>query len=167
MKDINNILQYIGQYGYIFLAIIVFLEYLNLPGFPAGIIMPAAGILVKSDGLNFIYTLIISVISGLLGSFILYALGHYCGRPLLNKLQNRFPKSKQAIDKTYKYMDRYGNVGIAIARVIPVARTLISLVAGTFNVEFIKFTLYSIIGITIWNFIFIYAGYAFGYLFLK
>lgn len=167
MKDINNILQYIGQYGYIFLAIIVFLEYLNLPGFPAGIIMPAAGILVKSDGLNFIYTLIISVISGLLGSFILYALGHYCGRPLLNKLQNRFPKSKKAIDKTYKYMDRYGNVGIAIARVIPVARTLISLVAGTFNVEFIKFTLYSIIGITIWNFIFIYAGYAFGYLFLK
>ena len=167
MKDINNILQYIGQYGYIFLAIIVFLEYLNLPGFPAGIIMPAAGILVKSDGLNFIYTLIISVISGLLGSFILYALGHYCGRPLLNKLQNRFPKSNKAIDKTYKYMDRYGNVGIAIARVIPVARTLISLVAGTFNVEFIKFTLYSIIGITIWNFIFIYAGYAFGYLFLK
>lgn len=167
MKDINNILQYIGQYGYIFLAIIVFLEYLNLPGFPAGIIMPAAGILVKSDELNFIYTLIISVISGLLGSFILYALGHYCGRPLLNKLQNRFPKSKKAIDKTYKYMDRYGNVGIAIARVIPVARTLISLVAGTFNVEFIKFTLYSIIGITIWNFIFIYAGYAFGYLFLK
>ena len=167
MKDINNILQYIGQYGYIFLAIIVFLEYLNLPGFPAGIIMPAAGILVKSDGLNFIYTLIISVISGLLGSFILYALEHYCGRPLLNKLQNRFPKSKKAIDKTYKYMDRYGNVGIAIARVIPVARTLISLVAGTFNVEFIKFTLYSIIGITIWNFIFIYAGYAFGYLFLK
>lgn len=167
MKDINNILQYIGQYGYIFLAIIVFLEYLNLPGFPAGIIMPAAGILVKSDGLNFIYTLIISVISGLLGSFILYALGHYCGRPLLNKLQNRFPKSKKAIDKTYKYMDRYGNVGIAIARVIPIARTLISLVAGTFNVEFIKFTLYSIIGITIWNFIFIYAGYAFGYLFLK
>ena len=167
MKDINNILQYIGQYGYIFLAIIVFLEYLNLPGFPAGIIMPAAGILVKSDGLNFIYTLIISVISGLLGSFILYGLGHYCGRPLLNKLQNRFPKSKKAIDKTYKYMDRYGNVGIAIARVIPVARTLISLVAGTFNVEFIKFTLYSIIGITIWNFIFIYAGYAFGYLFLK
>ena len=55
-------LQYITKYGYIFLAIIVFLEYLNLPGLPAGIIMPAAGILIKSDGLSFIYTLIISVI---------------------------------------------------------------------------------------------------------
>ena len=161
--DINNMLQYIGKYGYIFLAVIVFLEYLNLPGLPAGIIMPAAGILVKSDGLNFIYTLIISVIAGLLGSFILYILGHYCGKPILSKLQNKFPKSKKAIDKIYKYIDKYGNIGIVVARVIPVARTLISLVAGTFNIGFIEFTLYSIIGITIWNFIFIYAGYAFGY----
>ena len=167
MTDINNILQYIVKYGYIFLAIIVFLEYLNLPGLPAGIIMPAAGILVKYDGLSFIYTLIVSVISGLLGSFALYALGYYCGKPILNKLQNKFPKSKKAIDKTYKYMDRYGNFGVLVARVIPVARTLISLVAGTFNVEFIKFTLYSVIGITIWNFALIYAGYAFSYLFLK
>ena len=165
--DINNMLQYIGKYGYIFLAVIVFLEYLNLPGLPAGIIMPAAGILVKSDGLNFIYTLIISVIAGLLGSFILYILGHYCGKPILSKLQYKFPKSKMAIDKIYKYIDKYGNIGIVVARVIPVARTLISLVAGTFNIGFIEFTLYSIIGITIWNFIFIYAGYAFGYLFLN
>lgn len=167
MADINNILQYIKQYGYIFLAIIVFLEYLNLPGLPAGIIMPAAGILVKYDGLNFIYTLIISVISGLLGSFVLYALGHYCGKPILKKIKNKFPKLKKAIDKTYKYMDKYGNSGILIARIIPVARTLISLVAGTFNVGFVNFTLYSVIGITIWNFAFIYAGYAFSYLFLK
>lgn len=167
MADINNILQYIKQYGYIFLAIIVFLEYLNFPGLPAGIIMPAAGILVKYDGLSFIYTLMISVIAGLLGSFVLYALGHYCGKPILNKIQNKFPKSKKAIDKTYKYIDKYGNVGILIARLIPVARTLISLVAGTFNVEFAKFTLYSVIGITIWNLVFIYAGYAFSYLFLK
>lgn len=167
MTDINNILQYIVKYGYIFLAIIVFLEYLNLPGLPAGIIMPAAGILVKYDGLSFIYTLIVSVISGLLGSFALYALGYYFGKPILNKLQNKFPKSQKAIDKTYKYMGKYGNFGILIARVIPVARTLISLVAGTFNVEFIKFTLYSVIGITIWNFALIYAGYAFSYLFLK
>ena len=107
------------------------------------------------------------MISGLLGSFALYALGYYCGKPILNKLQNKFPKSKKAIDKTYKYMDRYGNFGVLVARVIPVARTLISLVAGTFNVEFIKFTLYSVIGITIWNFALIYAGYAFSYLFLK
>ncbi|MBX9138910.1 MULTISPECIES: DedA family protein [unclassified Clostridium] len=167
MTNINDILQYMSKYGYLFLGIIVFLEYLNLPGLPAGLIMPAAGILVKADGLNFIYTLIISVIAGLLGSFVLYALGHYCGKPILNKWENKFPKSKRAIDKIFMYIDKYGNMGILISRIIPVARTLISLVAGTFNVKLIQFTLYSAIGITIWNFVFIYAGYAFGYLFLK
>ena len=90
MADINDILQYMNEYGYLFLAIIVFLEYLNLPGLPAGLIMPAAGILVKYDGLNFIYTLIISVIAGLLGSFALYALGYYCGKPILNKCKINF-----------------------------------------------------------------------------
>lgn len=167
MGDISNLLDYISKYGYLFLAIIVFLEYLNLPGLPAGIIMPAAGIVIKADGLNFIYTLIISVIAGLLGSFVLYAIGHYCGKPVLNKLEKKFPKTKKSIDKTFKYIDKYGNMGIFISRIIPVARTLISLVAGTFNIRFTKFTLYSAIGITIWNFAFIYAGYAFGYLFLK
>lgn len=167
MSNINDLLIYIGKYGYLFLALIVFLEYLNLPGLPAGIIMPAAGIVVKADGLNFTYTLIISVIAGLLGSFILYAIGHYFGKPILDKWEKKFPKSKKAIDKTFKYIDKYGNAGILISRLIPVARTLISLVAGTFNVNFIKFTLYSTIGITIWNFGFIYAGYAFSHLFLK
>lgn len=167
MSDINNILVYMSKYGYLFLGVIVFLEYLNLPGLPAGIIMPAAGILIKADGLNLIYTLIISVIAGLLGSFFLYAIGHYFGKPILNKWEKRFPKSKKAIDKTFKYINKYGNSGILISRLIPVARTLISLVAGTFNVNFIQFTIYSTIGITIWNFGFIYAGYAFGYLFLK
>lgn len=167
MTNINDILSYISEYGYLFLGLIVFLEYLNLPGFPAGIIMPAAGILVKAEELSFIYVLIISVIAGLLGSFVLYALGHYFGKPILGKWEKRFPKSKKAIDKTFNYIDKYGNGGILVSRLIPVARTLISLVAGTFNVNFIKFTLYSTLGITIWNFGFIYAGYAFSHLFLK
>ena len=86
MININDILSYMDKYGYLFLAGIVFLEYLNLPGLPAGIIMPAAGILIKSRGLNFPFTLITSVIAGLLGSWCLYAIGYYCGNPIIDKI---------------------------------------------------------------------------------
>lgn len=165
MININNILSYMDKYGYMFLAAIVFLEYLNLPGLPAGIIMPAAGILVKSRGLNFQFTLIISVISGLLGSWCLYAIGYYCGNPIIAKIENKFSKTKNPIDKVFKCIEKYGYLGILVSRLIPVARTLISIVVGTFKVNFLKFSLYSIIGITIWNFAFIYVGYAFGHLF--
>ena len=88
MININDILSYMDKYGYFFLAGIVFLEYLNLPGLPAGIIMPAAGILIKSRGLNFPFTLITSVIAGLLGSWCLYAIGYYCGNPIIDKIEN-------------------------------------------------------------------------------
>ena len=160
MNNIQNVLEYFSRYGYLFLGIVVFLEYLNLPGLPAGIIMPAAGILIKSGNLNLFITIIISIVAGLLGSLVLYALGHYFGRPIIGKFEKKFPKSKNAIDKN-------GNKGILISRIIPVARTLISLVAGAFDVDFIKFIIYSTIGIAIWNCAFIYLGYAFGHLFLK
>ena len=165
MININDILSYMDKYGYFFLAGIVFLEYLNLPGLPAVIIMPAAGILIKSRGLNFPFTLITSVIAGLLGSWCLYAIGYYCGNPIIDKIENKFPKMKKPIDKTFKYIEKYGDLGIFLSRLIPVARTLISIVVGTFKVNFFKFSLYSTIGITIWNFAFIYAGYAFSHLF--
>ena len=41
---IELITQYFTRYGWIAIFVIVLLEYLNLPGFPAGVIMPLAGI---------------------------------------------------------------------------------------------------------------------------
>lgn len=163
--DIQLVLDYFSLYGTWFLFAIVFLEYLNLPGFPAGIIMPAAGILIATNELNFAYALFISVIAGLLGSYVLYAIGYYLGRPAIEKVYSKFPKTKKPIDKTFHYLDKYGNLGMLISRIIPVARTLISFVAGAFNVKFIPFTIYSLIGISIWNFTLILAGYLIGYAF--
>lgn len=165
MNSVQVIMDYFSTYGIVFLFIIVFLEYLNLPGLPAGIIMPAAGILISNSQLSFVYALTVSVIAGMLGSFVLYGIGYYLGKPCINKIYNKYSKTQKAIDKTFRYIDKYGNKGIFISRLLPVARTLISIVAGVFNVNIFKFSIYSFFGIIIWNFVFIYAGYAFGYLF--
>lgn len=163
---IDTLLEYFTRYGQWILFLIVFLEYLNLPGLPAGIIMPAAGILISRSQMNFISALIVSVIAGLLGSIVLYYLGKFLGKPIIDKLQCKYPKMKKAVDKTYTYVNKYGDKGVLVARVIPVARTIISIVAGVFNINFFKYLIYSTIGITMWNLAFIYAGYAFGYLFI-
>lgn len=165
--DIYTVLDYFSKYGLIFLFIIVFLEYMNLPGLPAGIIMPAAGILIAGNDMNFITAFIISIIAGLLGSYVLYFAGYFIGKPMLDKFYHKYEKLRPSIDKTVGYIDRHGNSGIFIARLIPVARTLISIPAGTLRMKFIPYTLYSIGGIAIWNLVYIYAGYFFGYLFLK
>ena len=63
-------------------------------------------------------------------------------------------------------MENYGDKGVLITRLIPAVRTLIPVVAGMFRMNIIKFSVYSIIGIAIWNSVLMYAGYAFGYYFI-
>ena len=51
--DIQVLTQYFLQYGAVFIFVIILLEYMNLPGFPAGIIMPGfweAGFYTASAG---------------------------------------------------------------------------------------------------------------------
>lgn len=163
--DIQTVLNYFTQYGLIFLFVIVLLEYMNLPGLPAGIIMPAAGILIAGRDMNFITALIVSVLAGLLGSYVLYFIGYFLGKPVLDKFYQKYQKLRPSINKAISYTEKHGSKGVFIARLIPVARTLISLTVGTMRMNFLSFTIYSILGITIWNSVFIYAGYAFGYLF--
>ncbi|MEF9959891.1 MAG: DedA family protein [Niameybacter sp.] len=162
MENIDVVIQYMKDYGIIFLFVIVYLEYLNLPGLPAGIIMPAAGFLVATSDINFIYALVVSIIAGILGSYSLYAMGYFIGSPVVDKVYTKYKKSRPAIDKSFGYIERYGNKGVFVSRLIPIARTLISLIAGTGKMKMWSFTIYSIGGITLWNLGFILVGYIMG-----
>jgi len=164
--DIQFIFDLFAQYGLIYLFAVVFLEYMNMPGLPAGIIMPATGILIAEGNVPFWQAIIISVIAGLLGSLVLYGVGYLFGKRLLDWTYKKFPKSRKSIDKTYAYLDRHGDSCSFYTRLMPVARTLISIVLGSARVKPLRFIIYSTGGIAIWNIVTIYAGYAFGHYFL-
>lgn len=154
--------SYLSQYGFLFLFVIVLLEYMNLPGFPSGVIMPLAGIWIAKDNLSFAQGLLISVLAGLVGSWILYLLGRFGGNYLLEKYIKIFPKQKDKIEKNIDFLKNKGNIGILISKLIPVARTLISIPAGVIRLNFTAYTIFSSIGIFIWNFAFMGFGYYFG-----
>lgn len=162
MDTVETVWHYFMLYRYYFLFLIVFLEYLNMPGLPAGIIMPAAGILIASHQGNFAVALFISIVAGLLGSGVLYFLGRFLDKMVLMRFYRRWPRFQPAIDKTMAYMERYGDKGVFVARLLPVFRTLISLAAGVLRVGFGRFVFFSVWGIAIWNFVFIFAGYWLG-----
>lgn len=167
MFEINTFLEYLSQYGMIVMFIIVFLEYLNLPGFPAGVIMPLAGVWVANSGANFVLALLLSVLAGLIGSWILYLVGWYGGDLILKKYTDKFPKHKDYIDKKMDYLKEKSYVGVFISKLIPMARTIIGVPAGVLKLDFIKYTVYSALGILVWNGAFIGAGYVFGDAILK
>ena len=165
--DIDAMLNYFATYGLTLLFVIVFLEYLNLPGLPAGIIMPAAGILASRNNQSIVLVVFISVVAGVLGSIVLYLIGYYGGAILLDKLGLKFPKIQPTIRKSSTILNEKGLFGVFLCRLLPVLRTIVSIIAGSVRMNFFKFLIYSTPGIFLWNLGFIFTGYFFGDVFLK
>lgn len=160
--DLVSITDYFAQYGLIFLFVIILLEYMNLPGFPAGIIMPAAGIVISKSDMNFFVAIFVSVIAGLLGSWVLYCIGRFGGDIILRKYLNKFPSHEGFINKKIEYLREKGYMEILISKLIPMARTVIAIPAGVLKLNFIKYSAYSALGILIWNTALISSGYFLG-----
>lgn len=153
---------YLAEYGMTFLFIIIFLEYLNLPGLPAGVILPMAGIWASSYSESLLFTLVISVFAGLLSSWILYLIGWVWGDFLINKYTKRFPKHKSYIYKNIEMLRKKGNMGVFLGKLVPMARTIIPIPAGILRLDFTKYTIASTLGIVLWNGVLIFSGYFFG-----
>ncbi len=160
--SVDVIMQYFVDYGAIAIFIIVLLEYLNLPGFPAGVIMPLAGIWAARGELNFFVTMLITITAGLLGSVILYGVGRAGGEIFLTWYYRRFPKQKQLIEERIEYLRKKGCVGIFVSKLIPMVRTIISIPAGIIKMNFGNYIVSSTLGVAVWNLLFVGAGYLFG-----
>lgn len=160
--DISTLTYYFTQYGAIAIFVIVFLEYLNLPGFPAGIIMPLSGIMAAEGNINFVIVMVITVLAGLLGSLLLYLLGRTGGQLFLNAYTKRFPKQKETLDKNLEWIRQKGCVGVFVAKLLPMVRTIVSIPAGVLQMNLGKYIISSTLGIFLWNFVFVGAGYLLG-----
>ena len=154
--------QYFVQYGAIFVFVIVLLEYMNLPGFPAGVIMPLAGVWAAKGDISFLAVMVLSVAAGLLGSWILYFLGRLGGDAFFKFYVRRFPKQRELIEKNVDARRRKGAVGVFVGKLVPMVRTLISIPAGMISMEFGKYTVSSVLGVFVWNLLFVGAGYFLG-----
>lgn len=160
--DIQTLTNYFLEYGAFFIFLIVFLEYLNLPGFPAGVIMPLAGIWASQGEISFPMVMVLSVAAGLAGSWTLYLLGRTGGTRLLGWYFRKFPKQKPVIEEKMRFLREKGCVGVFVSKLLPMVRTLISIPAGMVKMNFVKYTVSSVLGIFLWNLLFVGAGYFFG-----
>lgn len=149
------------QYGLMVLFITFFLEAMNLPGLPAGVIMPAAGVLVSQSALSLLGAISISIAGGLCGSLVIYAICYYGGAPLAHKFLIKHKKVRAFADKSEQYIEKKGGIGLAICRIIPVLRTIVSIPAGLARMPARRYILWTAIGISLWNTAFISFGYVF------
>ena len=155
----EQFLDLFAKYGLIFVAAVCFCEYLNLPGFPAGIVMPALGVLAHQSELNIFVAIVISVAAGLAASLLLYAVARFGGKPIIQRFFGKSEKLQKAVARSEEWLERRCVQALVISRLVPVARTIISIPAGLLAIPVDVYALWSAVGIAVWNIVFIVAGY--------
>lgn len=159
--DINVIQEFIYQYGLISVFIFVMLEYANIP-LPSEIVLAFVGIMAASGNISLSSAIVVSILGGIVGSVINYYIGLYFGKPVVEYILKRFPKTKKSLSSSMGLLKKYDKFAVLLSRTIPLVRTFISIPAGILKMNIFVFTLYSAIGISIWNCILIYLGYILG-----
>lgn len=150
----------LSNYGYMAIFFIILLEYANLP-IPSEIVLPIAGMIIIPGELNLSLVIIVSIIGGVVGSITNYWIGFKFGDTVVEFIISKLPNSKKSFKASYNFFEKYNNISVFLARLVPIARTIISIVAGTLRMNLFKFIIFSGIGISIWNTILIILGYVF------
>lgn len=152
--------EYLQQYGYICVFILVFIEYANAP-LPSEVVLPLIGFLIADGYMKFIPALIVSIVAGALGSLINYMIGRYFREWTMKVIISKSEKLETSLRESMKWINKYGNLSVMLGRVIPLIRTIISIPAGLVKMPIGEYILFSSLGIGIWNGILISMGVIF------
>lgn len=155
-------MELFAQYGVMTIVAVMFLEGLNCPGFPAGIILPTAGALAAGGDIPLWLAIAAATVGGLLGGTVLYGICYAIGEPVIHWMERRSERMRRLNDRCRELIFRKKEHSLFFARLIPVLRTLISIPAGAYRVPLPRFLLMSAGGIACWNVVFIAAGYLVG-----
>jgi membrane protein DedA with SNARE-associated domain len=124
----------------------------------------ASGAVFLNNGhhLSLAFVILIAIAGQLVGSYLAYAVGRTGGRALVDRFGKYLLLSHRDLDRAQAWFDRRGEPTVLLARVVPVARTFVSLPAGVAEMEPVRFGLYSVVGIAVWVSALSAAGYALG-----
>ncbi|MEZ8092670.1 LssY C-terminal domain-containing protein [Photobacterium swingsii] len=106
----------------------------------------------------------IAVLFGaLLGDQLSFAIGHKMGGQGQRKLRRRFPKTRRATAKAKLALTRYGFIIVIAARLLGPIAWVMPFLAGSYRMPWWKFSLCSVIGITLGVGQFLFAGALMGH----
>ncbi|MDA4127920.1 MAG: GtrA family protein [Thaumarchaeota archaeon] len=147
--------------GYLGIFVLMTLESASLP-IPSEIVLPFAGYLVYLGSITFAGAVIVSTSALLLGALVDYYLALLLGRPVVEKLMNRFGVDSRRLDDGELWVNKKGSWSVLLARFVPGLRSIISLPAGLLKMKLRPFLAMTFLGSLGWSALLIYIGYAAG-----
>jgi membrane-associated protein len=149
----DSILQWLGPWALVGLALIVFAECGLLLGFflPGDSLLFTAGLFVADGAIRSPLWLVCAllVLAAVLGNACGYWIGHSAGPAVFDRPRSRMFRPDHVV-KTQEFFDRYGNRAIVLGRFVPIVRTFITVMAGVGRMDSRRYLTYSVIGGIAW-----------------
>lgn len=117
---------------------------------PSELVMPPAAYWAAQGHMNFWGVVAAGTFGSYFGSLISYVVCIRWGRKLLNRFGKYFFMAEAKLQATETLFLKYGAAGVFFARLLPVVRHLISLVAGVFKMPFRTFSIVTLVGAGLW-----------------
>jgi membrane protein DedA with SNARE-associated domain len=137
--------------GYPLVALMMAVESSIFP-LPSEIVIPPAAHLAATGQIQL--SLWGIVLAGTLGSWfgatLMYWASRLAGRPLVLHFGKYFFISVYKVEGAERWAAHYGAMGIFISRLLPVVRHLIGIPAGIVRMDYLKFSLFTLLGSGIW-----------------
>src|ERR1035438_4458080 len=145
--------------GYLAIVLLMTMESSFLP-LPSEVIIPPAAHLADTGQIPLGFAGI--VIAGAFGSWLratlLYWLARIAGRPFILRYGRLVLLPPEKLAKAEHWMAHYGAMGVFIARLLPGARQLVGVPAGIARMDYLKFSIFTLLGSTIWCAVLCYVG---------
>ena len=157
----NWYLGALQQHGYPLVALLMAVESSIVP-LPSEVIIPPAAQLVASGKFTFTGLIIAGAVGSWVGASVMYWVSRVAGRPFVLRFGKFFFISPEKIHGAERWAQKFGAIGILVARFLPVVRHLIGIPAGLAKMDFKLYSLYTLIGSAGWTAVLCWIGVKYG-----
>jgi membrane protein DedA with SNARE-associated domain len=162
----HNILDFfrgaLVHYGYWAVMATLLLENAGVPVPGETVLLLASFLAYSEHELQLFWIIVAGTVAATVGDNLGYALGHYGGRPLLERYRNIFRISEEAVARGEELFVRHGSVAILFARFVFGIRVIAGPVAGVLRMPWNKFAVFNALGAMLWVTVISVVGYSFG-----
>jgi len=146
-------------------ALLVALESV-IPPIPSELVLLLAGFNVDQGNFTFLGAVLAATAGSVVGALILYALGAVLSEErlmwLLQKVGRFVGFTQKDIDRGFQWFEKHGAPVVFFGRLIPLVRSVVSIPAGAARMPLAKFVVWTALGSTLWNVVWIAIGQVLG-----
>lgn len=148
----------ISHYGYLIVGAFIFFEGMAIP-FPTDTTVVTAAAFAAHGRLSLGLLFVVSTLAAAGGTTVAFVAGRR-GGTFFERHSRRV--SPAVLTRTRAFFDRHGATAVVVGRFIPIARMLISPMAGLSTMSLARFALFNLAGAALWSAVFCGVGYFFG-----